>query len=103
MNEPRILDDLFGAEAHEERAAIMEYDGGLSRVEAEKAAAEDVERQRHKAEVRWMVRHYWPDGDALAEQLALVEKRRGQDAADRLREDCRAEWRRYRDEVAGQA
>lgn len=100
---PNEIDDLCDTEAFEERAAIMEYDGGLSRAEAEKAAAEDVQAQRHKAEVRWMVWHYWPNGDGLSEQLALVEKRRGKPAADRLREDCRTEWRRYRDEVAGQA
>lgn len=81
----------------------MEFDAGMTREDAEMAAAIDVEEQRHKAEVRWMVRNYWPDGDALSGQLALVEKRRGAEAAERLRTDCRAEWRRYRDEVAGQA
>jgi len=36
INEPLALDDFM--EVVEERAAIMEYDGGLSRAEAEKAA-----------------------------------------------------------------
>jgi len=32
-------------ERYEERAAIMEFDGGLSRTEAEKRAFEDICRQ----------------------------------------------------------
>lgn len=34
-NDPKLLDDLF-----EERAAILEYDGGLSRYQAEQKAAQ---------------------------------------------------------------
>ncbi len=38
-NKTALLDLV---EAYEERAAIMEHDGGMSREEAEKAAFEDV-------------------------------------------------------------
>ena len=37
MNSWEILEDRF-----EERAAIMEYDGGLNRYEAEQRAAQDL-------------------------------------------------------------
>jgi hypothetical protein len=35
----------IGTELFEERAAIMEHDGGMSRAAAENAAAEDVQRR----------------------------------------------------------
>ena len=40
----RESDDL--REAFEERAAIMEYDGGMTRAEAERAAWADILKQR---------------------------------------------------------
>lgn len=41
------LDEAF-KEMFEERAAIREFDGGMTREEAEKQAAEDVEKLREK-------------------------------------------------------
>ena len=41
------LDEL---EEYEERAGIMEYDGGLTREEAEKEAMKIIERKRNEKE-----------------------------------------------------
>jgi hypothetical protein len=38
-------------EAYEERAAIMEFDGKMTRAEAEKAAMADIQRQMRES--RW--------------------------------------------------
>jgi hypothetical protein len=48
---------------------------------------------RHACEVRWCVRNFWPSGDRMAAQIALVERRRGKAAANRLRADVREAWR----------
>lgn len=47
----KCRDDLDGREAFEERAAIMEFDGGLQRVEAEQSAA--ASPQRPTAPIPW--------------------------------------------------
>jgi len=51
------------------------------------------EQHRHECEVRWCVRTYYPDGERMATHLDLVERRRGQPAAMRLRDDVRAAWK----------
>lgn len=55
-NDPAQAQD-FGREAFEERAAIMEYDGGLSRTEAEALAAAGM--------VLDVDRHSWPYTEAM--------------------------------------
>ena len=47
---------------------------------------------RHECEVRGTVDRLYPDGAAMGEFLAEVEKKRGAAAAERLRVDCRVEW-----------
>lgn len=49
--EAKTIDELSKAEReeYEERAAIMEYDGGLPKAEAERQALEIVRRQRQWA------------------------------------------------------
>ncbi len=48
---------------------------------------------RHKAEVSWFVRQAKDKGRDWAEGfLAMVAKKRGEDAAKRLREDGRKAW-----------
>lgn len=89
-------------ELFEERAAIREFDGGQSREDAERDAAADVEAHRHACEVRDIVRSCWPDGDRVKARIEAVRKRRGDVSAGRLAEDCRVEWRRYRDEMGAQ-
>lgn len=48
---------------------------------------------RHACEVRWCVRHFWPNGERMADHLKLIERRRGKPAANQLRKDVRAAWK----------
>ncbi len=80
---------MFDDELFEERAAVMEFDGGMTRKEAEAKAREDL----HRCEVRWCIRKFFPDGIAMAAHLETVERRRGKPAADRLRVDLRKAWK----------
>jgi hypothetical protein len=53
----------------------------------------NYEPARHKAEVAWFVRQAKDKGREWAEGfLAQVAKKRGEDAAKRLREDGRKAW-----------
>lgn len=73
-------------ELFEERAGIREYDGGLSREEAERLAREDVQQALFTAEVQSVVRMYRTKGGAAVKSFLLqVEKHRGGQAAERLR------------------
>lgn len=78
------------AELFEERAAIAEFDGGLSREDAEKQAAAEVEKHRHECEVRWVIG--LETLEARRKYMVDVENVRGKVAADRLRDDVRAAW-----------
>ena len=46
----------------------------------------------HRCEVITVVRRYFPDGDPKP-FFADVEKKRGKESADRLRNDCRTLWK----------
>jgi len=48
---------------------------------------------RHECECRDVVARYYPDGDSINAHFSEVEKKRGKDAADRLREGCRPIWK----------
>ena len=74
------------AEPFEERAGIMEFMGGLSREEAEEEARQDVEKHRHACEARAVAG--MESNAARAEFLRDVAKRRGEEAAERLRRDA---------------
>lgn len=80
---------MFDEELFEERAAVMEFDAGMGRAEAERLAREDM----HRCEIRWCIRNFYPDGQAMAAHLALVEKKRGKPATDKLRVDLREAWK----------
>lgn len=87
------MSDLFDSmtEANAEREAIM--------------AADNIpfdEEKRHACEVSWVMRAFYPDGKMAAEYFNLVEKKRGKEAADKLREDCRKAWKQRQIDVAGQ-
>lgn len=56
----------------------------------------DSELHRHECEVRDCIKRFYPNGNAMAEHLNLIEKRRGKDAADRLRADVREAWKSKR-------
>ncbi len=81
-------------ELFNERAAIREFDGGMPRADAERMASEDVERHRHRCEVRTILRKYAAEGISGVDQfIELVAKIRGDSAAARLREDAIAQWK----------
>ena len=97
------MNDLltFAAEIAEERAAICEFDGLLTRSEAEKQGLLESERWRHACEVRQVM-----SIPSLAERrtyLSMVETQRGKEAANKLREDIQREWLNDRMKIAGQA
>jgi hypothetical protein len=76
-------------EAFEERAAIMEFDGGLPREDAERAAESWAAQYLHECEVRLIVAMYRDHGsDAVKEVLASIGEKRGAEAMQRLRADA---------------
>ena len=81
------MTDLF--EIFEERAAICEYDGLLTREEAEKQGKLESEQYRHACEVRDILSRPLMDRRAL---LADIEQKRGMEAAERLRSDMARLW-----------
>ena len=81
---------MFDAtEIFEERAAVMEFDGGMGRAEAEQRAKDDM----HRCEIEWCMRNFYPNGAAMAAHLDLVERKRGKPAAMKLRVDLRKAWK----------
>lgn len=92
------MTDLFASmtEHQAERLAIMQE----SNVPDAVVAAED---DRHRCEVKSVIRRFYPDGQAAAEYFAAVEKKRGKGPADKLRADCRVAWKQRRIDEAGQA
>lgn len=82
-------------EALEERKAIMIE----SNVPDAIAMADD---DRHRCEVKSVIRRCFPDGNSAAEYFKLVEQKRGKESADKLRDDCRVAWKQRQIEMAGQ-
>ena len=79
-------------ELFNERAGIREFDGDMDRSAAEEAARADVERHRHRCEIRTILRKYYAqciDGvDAFIRQVAT---KRGADTAAGLRKEAIAQ------------
>ena len=74
-------------ENYEERAAIYKYLGEKEREEAERLAREDTEKVRHSCEIDSVVRMYREHGgNRVKSYLLQVEKHRGSNSAERLRE-----------------
>ena len=90
------MTDLFASmeESVTEREAIKAADG-----------IEFNESERHRCEVSWVMRAFYPDGKRAAEYFDLVEKKRGKESADKLRQDCREAWkiRKVAESFASQA
>ena len=90
------MTDLFSSmeESTAEREAIKAADG-----------IPFDEAERHRCEVSWCIRAFYPDGKKAADYFKLVEQKRGKGPADKLRDDCRVAWkvRRDSDSVIGQA
>lgn len=53
----------------------------------------DIRQYMHECEVRDCIKRFYPDGQAMAAHLDLVDKRRGKEAGNRLREDVRRAWK----------
>ena len=53
---------------------------------------EFFEEQRHQCEVRQVLKWRVEDRNKAMDYLNLVEKRRGEIAANKLRLDCRIQW-----------
>lgn len=83
-------------EHHEERLAIMQESGVPN---ADEAAIEDL----HRCEIKSVMRRYYPNGKKAADYFEQVEKARGHLAAQRLRDDVRAEWKKRNQETARKA
>ena len=92
MNPQDLLESI--EEGRSEREAIMAESGVSNPAEA---AALDM----HSCEVRSVIRMYYPDGRAAAAYFDGVEKARGKEAADKLRNDVRAEWRKRQEQDRG--
>jgi hypothetical protein len=84
--------DLF--EVFEERSAIREFDGLMTREEAERLGKLDAEDYRHACEVRHVLS--LPSSQARRSYLAQAENARGVSSVKRLRDDVRKEWERNR-------
>lgn len=89
-----VANDLFRAatEMAEERAAILEFDGLMTREEAERLGKLEAECWRMACEVRWICD--MPDRKKRADYLAMVEKQRGMVAANELKRMVFEEWDR---------
>lgn len=85
--------DLFG-EVFEERAAIREFDGLMTREDAERLGLLDAEEWRHACEVRYVLSMGSPSD--RRGYLAQAENHRGVKAVKRLRDDVKKEWERRR-------
>ena len=83
--------DLAAREVFEERAAICEHDGLLTRDEAEKQGLLESARYMHDCLVRTVLRMPFEDRRPF---LDSVEKKQGKAAADKLRADVIAEFER---------
>lgn len=88
------MNDLFQSieEAKEELQGNKEADGITTTAE-----------ELHSCEIKAVIRQCYPDGDKAKEYFELVEKKRGHLAAQRLRDDVRAEWKKRRVEMTGQS
>ena len=92
--------ELVCAEIQEERAGICEFDGLMTRKDAERMGMLESDAYRMACEVRTVL------GWSLTKRrdyLDMAEKIRGAHAVGELREAVRLEWLRRKTETAGQA
>ena len=82
------MNDLF-SEIYEERSAIAEFDGLLTREEAERRGLLEAEAYRHACEVRTVAAMPLMERRAFLDD---VENRRGAKAADKLRYGLTQLW-----------
>lgn len=87
-------------EIYSERAAICEFDGLITREQAEAQGMLESQRYRESCEARDVVQTYYPDSVKLQLYLAKVLTQRGEKATNKLRADCRLAWKDKRVEAA---
>lgn len=85
------MSEEIAAEIFEERAAICEFDGLLTRQQAEAMGLLESEQYRQACEVRTVLAMPTFDRRSF---LSAVEVKRGKAHADQLRELVTAEWLR---------
>lgn len=59
-----------------------------------KKSAADVDKHRYRCEARHVLKLRGESQERALEYLALVEKARGEKAAQQLRDDCTLQWHR---------
>ena len=84
-----MTSEVIVKEIFEERAGIAEYEGLLTRDDAEKLGLLESERWRRDCEIRHVMNLPFAERRPF---LNSVEKVRGKEAADKLRSDVQAEW-----------
>ena len=84
--------DLFEETLHREG---MKIDSGIPEKEAKEQAREEM----HRCEIQWVIREFFPDGKRAAEYFKDVEKKRGKESADKLRNDTREAWKAKQQEA----
>lgn len=47
---------------------------------------------RHECECRDVVNRFYPNANAIKAHFQAIEKQRGKESADRMRDDCRPIW-----------
>ena len=94
MSQLVIFNDETEREIYEERVAIC-TESGVDEDRARQLALDQVENHRHRCEVRDALRRFQKGGrKALELYLALVEQKRGANAALRLRDDARDQYKK---------
>jgi hypothetical protein len=81
-------------EIYHERAAIVEHDGLLTREQAEAQGLLESEQYREASEARDVVTRFYPSVPQLEAHFALVLIKRGKEATEKLKANCRVEWKR---------
>lgn len=66
----------------------------MTLITEENSLHEFFEEERHRCEVRQVLRWRAQDRNKAVEYLSKVRDRRGDSTANRLTEDCRTQWER---------
>lgn len=94
MSQLTIFETEDEKELYEERVSIC-TEAGVDEDRAKQLALDQIENYRHRCEVRDALRKFQKGGrKALELYLALVEQKRGSNAALRLRDDARDQYKK---------
>lgn len=94
MSQLTIFESEDEREEYEERVAVC-TEAGVDEGRAKRIALDQIEDHRFKCEVRDTLRKFHKGGrKALELYIALVEQKRGSEAAARLRNTCREQYKK---------